>query len=499
MNETFFELKNIRKYYPGVKALDGVSISFRFGEVHALLGENGAGKSTLIKILAGAIVPTSGQIIVDGVYYDKISPALAARLGIGVIYQEFTLVPAIPVFENIFLGNEIRKANFLVDKKEMIAKTKKLFKQLNIHISPNALVRDLSVAEQQLVEIAKAVSKDVRILIMDEPTAPLTETEIQAMFELVRTLQKKNVTIIYISHRLEELFEIADRVSVLRDGQYIKTVQTEKTSENELINLMIGRELKNRYPTRKGKPSDEPVLEVQGLTLDKKVKDISFNVHKGEILGISGLVGAGRTETARAIFGVDKIASGKIFIDGLETQIDSPRAAIAHAMALLPEDRKQQGVLLKMLVRDNITLSCLKRVSKLGVIRSKRENSVVSEYIGRLKIKTPSEKQQVQFLSGGNQQKVVLAKWLASEARIIIFDEPTRGIDVLAKHEIYELINHLADCGCAILMISSEMTELIGICDRVVVMYEGMITGELKKSELTQERIMQLASGRQEE
>lgn len=496
MNETFFELKNIHKDYPGVKALDGVSISFHFGEVHALLGENGAGKSTLIKVLAGAIAPTSGQIIVDGICYDRITPALAARLGIGVIYQEFTLVPAIPVFENIFLGNEIRKANVLVDKREMIARTEKLFEQLNIHISPNALVRDLSVAEQQLVEIAKAVSKDVRILIMDEPTAPLTETEIQAMFKLVRTLQKKNVTIIYISHRLEELFEISDRVSILRDGQYIKTVQTSETNENELINLMIGRELKNRYPTRNGKPLDEVALEVQGLTLAEKVKDISFNLHRGEILGISGLVGAGRTETARAIFGVDKMVSGKISIDGVKTQIGSPRAAIAHAMALLPEDRKQQGVLLKMSVRDNTTLSCLERVSKLGVIRSKRENSVVSKYIERLKIKTPSEKQQVQFLSGGNQQKVVLAKWLASEAKIIIFDEPTRGIDVLAKHEIYELINHLADCGCAILMISSEMTELIGICDRVVVMYEGRITGELKKGELTQERIMQLASGR---
>ena len=496
MENTFFELKHICKEYPGVRALDDVSVAFQYGEVHALLGENGAGKSTLIKVLAGAIAPTAGQILVDGTSYDRITPALAAQLGIGVIYQEFTLIPAIPVYENIFLGNEIRKARFLVDKKRMIAKTEELFRQLNIHISPEALVRELSVAEQQLVEIAKAVSRDVRILIMDEPSAPLTEREIGAMFDLVRTLKKKNVTVVYISHRLEELFEISDRVSILRDGRYIRTVQTAQTNEDELINLMIGRELESRYPVRAGAPSDEVVLEVRHLALAEKVKDVSFTLHKGEILGVSGLVGAGRTETVRAIFGAERIVSGEILIGGIETKIPSPRAAIAHGMALLPEDRKQQGVLLKMGVRDNTTLVCLDTIARGGVIQSAQEHRIVGQYIETLKIKTPNETQQVQYLSGGNQQKVVLAKWLASKAQIIIFDEPTRGIDVLAKHEIYELINQLADQGCAILMISSEMPELIGISDRVIVMYEGRVTGELQKNELTQARIMQLASGR---
>ena len=492
--DSFFELKDIHKDYPGVKALDGVSLSLREGEVHALLGENGAGKSTLIKIVSGAITPTSGKIVIYGQEYSQMTPAQSVKLGIGVIYQEFTLVPTISVYENMFLGNEIRKSNLVVDKKKMIEETKNVFSRLGISIDPLAIVRDLSVAEQQLVEIAKAISRDVKILIMDEPSAPLTEKEVDSMLALVRKLKARGVTIIYISHRMEELFSISDRITVLRDGQYIDTLNTSETNVDELISLMIGRSLENRFPQRKGKPSDEIVLSVSHLRLKKRVRDVSFELHKGEILGLFGLVGAGRTETVRAIFGADPIESGKVYIDGEEVSFNSPLQAIKSGLALLPEDRKNQGVIVSMSVKENSTLACPKRIVRSGVIRKKYEDRITDEYINKLKIKTPSRDQLVRNLSGGNQQKVVLAKWLASEAKIIIVDEPTRGIDVLAKHEIYSLLNDLADSGIAILMISSEMPELIGVADRVVVMYEGAVSGELRKKELTQDKIMHLAS-----
>ena len=485
-------LKNITKKYPGVLALDNVSLDFLEGEVHALLGENGAGKSTLIKAVAGAIDLDGGMIQVGGQDYQHMTPHLSRSLGIEVIYQEFNLVPTMSAAENIFLGDKISPSP-LVDYGAMRSKAREIFDLFNVDIDPNTLVRQLSPAKMQIVEIAKAVSKNVKILIMDEPSAPLSVTEVEHMFEIINRLKQKGVTIIYISHRLEEVFRISDRVSVMRDGQYVATRLTRDTNRKELISLMVGRELKEIFPARTNPPG-EIALEVKHLSGNGD-HDISFSVRKGEILGISGLVGAGRTELAMLLFGAAPIESGEIWVDGGPVHIRSSHDAIQHGMGLLTEDRKGQGLFLEMGVGWNISFPIVRKLSKFGVVDTKTEKGITEHYRQRMDIKTPSLEQRVINLSGGNQQKVVLAKSLAAESDILIFDEPTRGIDVGAKQEIYHLMCELADGGQAILMISSDMEELLGMSDRIIVLCEGKLAGEVSREQFSQDTILDLASG----
>ncbi|MDW7755625.1 MAG: sugar ABC transporter ATP-binding protein [Brevefilum sp.] len=485
-------LENITKKYPGVLALNNVSIDFFEGEVHALLGENGAGKSTLIKAVAGAIELDSGIIKINGHAYSKMTPALSKGLGIEVIYQEFNLVPTLSCAENIFLC-EKSENTVLFSAKEIEKKAAKVLDQFDVNINPRSLVQDLSIAEKQIVEIAKAVSKDVKLLIMDEPSAPLSIAEVEKMFKIVKQLKQNGVTVIYISHRLEEVFEISDRVSVLRDGSYIATKITRDTNRQELINLMVGRELKESYPQRKNPPG-EVVMEIKNLTGNGN-RNISFSVRKGEILGISGLVGAGRTELAMLLYGAAHVEKGEIFINGNSVKFKSPLDAIKHKIGLLTEDRKGQGLFLEMAVKWNIVFPIGKQISSHGVVDTKKEDEIASHYKERIDIKTPSLLQKVINLSGGNQQKVVLAKSLAAESDFLIFDEPTRGIDVGAKQEIYHLMTELADNGITILMISSDMEELLGMSDRIIVLSEGELAGEVQKDQFNQNYILDLASG----
>jgi ribose transport system ATP-binding protein len=487
-------LKDLTKRYPGVLALNHVSFDLLEGEVHALLGENGAGKSTLIKAVAGAIDLDGGIITVNGQDYPKMTPHLSRSLGIEVIYQEFNLVPTMSVAENIFLGDRTGKSP-LIDFGTMKSNAREIFKPFNVDINPDALVRDLPPAKQQIVEIAKAVSKNVKILIMDEPSAPLSVSEVEHMFEIIRHLKQRGVTIIYISHRLEEVFRISDRVTVMRDGQYVATKLTKDTDRKELISLMVGRELKESYPSR-SKPPGEIALEVKNLSGNGN-QDISFSVKKGEILGISGLVGAGRTELAMLLFGAAPIESGEIRVAGKPVQIRSPQDAIQQGIGLLTEDRKGQGLFLEMGVRWNISFPIIRRLSKYGVVNTRTENDIAEKYKQRINIKTTSLVQRVINLSGGNQQKVVLAKSLAAESNILIFDEPTRGIDVGAKQEIYNLMCELANNGIAILMISSDMEELLGMSDRIIVLCEGRLAGEVMREQFSQDYILDLASGTQ--
>lgn len=485
-------LKNITKRYPGVLALNNVSLDFIEGEVHALLGENGAGKSTLIKAVAGAINIDDGIIHVGGQDHQQMTPHLSRGVGIEVIYQEFNLVPTMSAAENIFLGDKASDKPF-VDYRAMRRKASEIFDRFKVDINPNIFVRELSPAQKQIVEIAKAVSKDVKILIMDEPSAPLSVSEVEHMFEVVNQLKESGVTIIYISHRLEEVFRISDRVSVLRDGEYVDTKLTRDTNRKELISLMVGRELKESYPARLNPPG-EIALEVKNLTGNGD-HDISFSVRKGEILGISGLVGAGRTELAMLLYGAAPIESGEILVKGQPVNIRSSLDAIEHGMGLLTEDRKNKGLFLEMGVGWNISFPVVRKLSKYGVVDTKTEREITEHYRQRIDIKTPNMEQRVINLSGGNQQKVVLAKALAAESEILIFDEPTRGIDVGAKQEIYQLMCELANTGNTILMISSDMEELLGMSDRIIVLSEGKLAGEVKKEQFSQDYILELASG----
>jgi ribose transport system ATP-binding protein len=490
-NNIVLTLKKISKSFPGVLALNDVSVEFVKGEVHALLGENGAGKSTLIKILAGYHLPDDGEIQLEGATYRGMNPRMANKLGIQVIYQELNLVPPLSAAENIFLGNYIGNG-FLVNKKAMFAKATELFNSLDVKLDPRKLVKDMSLAQQQIVEIAKAISKEVKLLVMDEPSASLTPTEVKAMFQIVRKLKEKGVTIIYISHRMEELFEITDRITVMRDGHYIDTKRTHETNRAELVSLMIGRDLKETYPSRNINPG-KIILEVRHLS-GNRFNDISFHVKKGEMLGISGLVGAGRTELVRGVFGADLTYSGEIILDGQKVTIKSPGDAIKLGIGLIPEDRKQQGVILRSTVKRNITITNLKLLSRFFVVKGKEETKQAEELKNKLFIRTPTLNQLVQHLSGGNQQKVVLSKWLSINCKILIFDEPTRGIDVGAKQEIYNLMNSLAESGVALIIISSDMEELLGMSDRIIVLCEGRKTGELTKAEFAQDRVLNLAS-----
>ncbi len=486
-------LKNVTKQYPGVTALDHMNLEIYPGEVHALMGENGAGKSTLIKVISGAIKPNGGSIVYEDVTYDSMTPALSKKLGIGVIYQEFNLVPDLSVAENIFLGQKLTNGH-TINRKRMNQKAEELMESFGIDIDVTQEVKSLTVAYQQLVEITKTISADVKVLIMDEPSAPLTNREIDAMFGIVRKLKANGVAIIYISHRMEEIFALADRITVMRDGKYVGTEMAADMDQTSLIRMMVGRTLDEQFPTVE-KEIGEVVLEVKNLSTDALLKNISFSVRKGEILGLAGLVGAGRTETARAIFGADAKTSGEIYIHGRKRDIRKPRQAIKEGIAYIPEDRKKHGALLGMSIRENISFICIKDIAKAGFVDKSKDKSLSEKYIQELSIKTPSMEQLTKNLSGGNQQKVVLAKSLAGNSDIILFDEPTRGIDVGAKKEIYVLMNELARQGMAIIMISSEMEELLGMSDRILVMHEGELTGELSKEEATQEKILKLASG----
>lgn len=492
LGDTILTLHNISKMYPGVVALNDLNIDFKAGEVHAIVGENGAGKSTMIKTISGAIKPTKGTIEINNQIYEYMTPTVSRQNGIAVIYQEFTLIPVLSASENIFLGEFIMNG-MVLDRKTMDKKAKELFKRLNVEIDPSVKVADLTTGYQQIVEIAKAVSKDGKILIMDEPSAPLTTSEVEAMFKIVDTLKSEGVTIIYISHRMEEIFRLSDRVSVLRDGTYITTVQTSETNKSELIKLMVGRELNETYPVR-DKQATDTILSIKNLT-GNGVKDISFDVKKGEILGLAGLIGAGRTELAQLLFGYERIISGEIILNGKSIKPKNCIEAIKSGIALVPEDRKRQGLVLDMSIKENTSMPSLKNISVSAVIDRKKEQAMADEYMKSLKTKAPTCEERTKNLSGGNQQKVVLAKWLAIDPQILIFDEPTRGIDVGAKQEIYQIMNELVNNGKTIIMISSDMEELLGMSDRIVVLCKGRLTGILDRKEVSQELILAKSAG----
>ena len=486
------ELKHISKQYTGVKALDDVSISFRRGEVHALMGENGAGKSTLIKTLSGAIQPNDGEIVFEGTTYTHMEPHQAMELGIHVIYQEFNMMPELSVAENIFMGQQLG-GGVLFNKSITEERAQKILDGMHVKINARETVKNLSVANMQLVEIAKALTRDVKVLVMDEPTAPLTDAEVETLFEIVQMLKSKGVTIIYISHRIAEVFQISDRVSVLRDGRFIKTVMTNEVDRDELIRLMVGREVSDTYPKRDFTPG-EVVLELRDVC-GNGVENVSFAVRSGEIFGLSGLVGAGRTETMRMIFGADPIDSGEVLLNGQPVHPKHPAEAVKLGIGLIPEDRKQQGLLLDLPIFTNISMATMRDVSRFTVVNSRAEKENVNRLVEAVTIKTPSIVQLVRNLSGGNQQKVVLAKWLAANCKVLIFDEPTRGIDVGARHEIYKLMNELCRQGIAIVMISSDMEEILGMSDRIMVLCEGHQAGILEREAFSQETILSLASG----
>jgi len=493
-------MRGVDKSFPGVHALKSVDLSVETGDVLALLGENGAGKSTLIKVLGGAHRPDSGVIEIDGCPVEITSPQDSQRAGIGIIYQEFNLVPAMTVRENIFLGQEPGRVSFIPAGKER-RRARELFDRIGVELNPDALVRDLTVAQQQVVEIAKALSLDSRIIVMDEPSAALSPREVEGLFRIVEELKSQGIGVVYVSHRLDEIFAICNRVTVLRDGAYVDSKPIGELTRETLIELMVGRKLENEFPKRAfanpveiSGAESRSGLAVNHLVGGPKVKDVSFNVRRGEIVALTGLVGAGRTETARLIFGADKREAGTITLDGKELDTKSPRDAIAAGICLLTEDRKGQGLILNQSVLENFGLPNLSRFTRGGLIQQKRERNAFQSYVEQLQIKVSGPNQRAGNLSGGNQQKVVLAKWLERDAEVIIFDEPTRGIDVGAKFEIYLLMHRLVEQGKAILMISSELPEVLGMADRIVVLHEGRVTGEIDDvKSATQESIMDLA------
>jgi ABC-type sugar transport system ATPase subunit len=486
------EMRHIDKSFPGVHALKNVSLKLYRGEVLGLVGENGAGKSTLIKVLGGAHPPDAGDIIIEGRLAHIPSPTAAQQAGVSIIYQEFNLIPDLTVTENIFLGREKTRMG-MVRAAEEHQKTLELFRKIGINIDPNARCSELTVAQQQTVEIAKALSMNAKIIVMDEPTATLTTQETEHLFAIVRDLKSHGIGIIYISHRLDEIFEVADRAMVLRDGEHVGTQDTNNITREKLIEMMVGRPVESEFPKRTASPGSER-LRVENLCRGKAVRNVSFSARAGEFLGFAGLVGAGRTETMRLIFGADLPDKGRIFIDGKQTDIRSPGDAIRNRICLLTEDRKGQGLVLIHSCRENFGLPNLDRFVRGMFLDQRRERKEFSAFVESLKIKTSSQEQMTMNLSGGNQQKVVLAKWLARNADIMIFDEPTRGIDVGTKYEIYLLMNRLADEGKTIIMISSELPEILGLSDRIIVMHEGRVKGEITDvANTTQEDILSMA------
>jgi ribose transport system ATP-binding protein len=488
------EMENIRKTFPGVIALDNVNFSLLPSEVHVLLGENGAGKSTLVKIISGAYQKSSGSLILNGTEIELKNPRHAQQLGISIIYQEFNLIPKLSAAENIFLGREFSISPGVIDQKKVTNKSQEILDDLGVAIDARSVVGDLGIAQKQMVEVAKALSLDAKIIIMDEPTSALTSNEIDELFKTIRKLKARGVSIIYISHRLEELSEIGDRVTVLRDGGYVGTHHISDLSQHDIIRMMVDRELTAQYPKQKTKIGDE-LLRVEKLHRDGCLHDISFTLNQGEILGVAGLLGSGRTDLARAIFGVNKIDSGNIYINGNRHTVTNPRSAINLEIGYLSEDRKIEGLVLDLSVQSNVSLASLDRISRFGVINKMQEKQSASKYVKDLRIKTPGLHQKVLYLSGGNQQKVVVSKWLSTQAKILIFDEPTRGIDVGSKVEIYQLMNQLKSKGAGIIMISSELPEILGMSDRVMVMRNGGVTGIYDAEKVTQEKILQDAVG----
>lgn len=487
------ELHNITKHYPGVTALDHVSISFRQGEVHAIVGENGAGKSTFIKTISGAVQPNEGEIVFDGVSYSHLTPQKSLELGISVVYQELIQFEAMSVADNLFMSDGSDEG-FFVNEAERCQKAAELLEKFHCHVSPKTWIRELSIANRQIVEISKAILKKARVLILDEPTASITVEEQRRLFDVIRELKAQGVTVIYISHRLEELFEICDRVSILRDGHYIDTVAIENTDKQSLIKQMVGRELSENYPVKDNKPGEEVVLRVENLS-GNGVNNISFTLHKGEILGFGGLVGAGRTELMHLIYGAAPHESGTVSLNGKELTIHSPADAMHAGIGLIPEDRKYQGCFLEKPIFWNVSISNIRTLCKGGFVNRKKEMAQAEAYGARMRIKTPNLKINVGALSGGNQQKVVIAKSLSSLPDILIFDEPTRGIDIGARYEIYQLMIELTRQGKSILMVSSDMEELLGMSERIVVLHEGEQTGMIEKLDFSQERVLALASG----
>ena len=498
MSETLIQLEGIEKRFPGVLALDQARFELRPGEVHALVGENGAGKSTLMKIIGGIYHRDAGKMLFDGKEVNVNNPRQAQDLGISIIHQELNLMPHLTVAQNMFIGREPRaKLPFVVDDKKTNQEAERLFEMLNLKLDPTTKVSDLSVAKQQMVEIAKALSFNAKVLIMDEPTASLTDTEIEDLFTVIRQLRKNGVGIVHISHRLEELKLIADRVTVMRDGKTIDTLAVEDAPIDKIISLMVGRVIYESAPELPENPSEEIVLEVRNLNRGKVLQNVSFTLKKGEILGFAGLMGAGRTEVARAIFGADGFEEGEIYIKGQQVQIKTPKDAVSNSIAYLSEDRKRYGLVLGMDVKENVVMSSMKDfISKLGWVDFQKASIQAKEMVDALAIKTPTIEQKIKFLSGGNQQKVVIGKWLTADTDILIFDEPTRGIDVGAKSEIYKLLNDLTAQGKSIIMISSELPEVLRMSHRVVVMCEGRITGILDADEMSQEEIMKFATMR---
>lgn len=489
------EFRGITKAFSGVKALDGVSFSIMRGEVHCLLGENGAGKSTLIKILTGVVKEDAGEVYINGEKLHNQDIWQARAKGIGTVFQENSLVPHLSVAENVFLSRELHGKSKFLDRKLMETETVRLGKELGIDLDPKVLVKHMSVAEQQVVEIVKMFSQNPQFVILDEPTSSLSGNEIDNLFNIIRTMQKKGVTFIYISHRMEEIKQIGNSGTILRDGKFVAHIDDVKNADiNEIIAYVVGRPLRQIYPTRNVKVG-EVFLDVKGLSVPNLVYDVDLFVRRGEVLGFSGLVGSRRTETAKAIFGELKKSSGKIILGGEEVAINSPCDAIKAGIGLLTENRKEEGLFLSKSVCWNVVSASIEKVKKNGFLSRKTETEIVNDYVDRLKIKLPSIDRAVKYLSGGNQQKVVFAKWLCAESKLYIFDEPTRGIDVGAKVEVYKLINSLVEEGNAVIVISSELPEVLGVCDRIAVFHEGKIVTTLPKEEATQEKIMYYAMG----
>ena len=489
------EMRDISKAFPGVQALKNVCFECQKGEVHALVGENGAGKSTLIKVLAGAYTADTGAIVWDGQEVKIRGPREAEDLGISIIYQDFNLIPYLDIAQNVFLGREPLTRFGLIDYPKMYADTAKLLKRVGVDLDLREWVLGLRVAEQQMVEIAKALSLESKLIIMDEPTSALNGDETGRLFEIIRSLQGCGIAVVFISHRLKEIFEVADRVTVLKDGQVMGTESVANTNEGDLVRLMIGRTLDVIFP-EKGKDGREPVLSVVGLTKEGAFKDISFELHNREILGVAGLLGSGRTALVRAIFGAEPADQGEIFLNGHRVKMTSPGDAVRNGIGLVPEDRMADGLVSCLSVRSNIVLPALEKIKRFLICRDgQKEVEIAAQLVSALNVRTPSINQEAQFLSGGNQQKVVLAKWLAAQPQVLIFDEPTRGIDVGAKSEIHHLMRKLANEGRGILMISSELPEILGMSDRILVMCEGRLTANLTAGEATEEKIMAAACG----
>lgn len=502
MDETIiYSIKNITKKFPGVIALQDVSIDIAQGEILAVVGENGAGKSTLMNMLYGVYPPTSGDLLFEGKSLLPLDTLKAQKVGISMIHQELSLSSALSIAENIFVGRLPRNKAGLVNKKKLFEESTKLLDEVGLgSIDPGTLIRDINVSQQQQVEIAKALSLHAKILILDEPTSSLTITEADFLHEIMLRLKKKGITMLYISHKLDEIMKISDRIAVFRDGRLVTILKTTNTTIDDMITNMVGREYASGYTRNSYKENyseQDVILEVEHMQVEHKVNDVSFKLYRGEILGITGLVGAGRSELLQSIFGADKKQKGKIKIDGKELNINHPSVAIRNRIGLIPEGRKLQSLFLKFSVKDNISIvSFRKSINKLGLLSSKTENSLTKEYSDKLKIKTPNLDQKIVNLSGGNQQKAVIARWLLNDPKVLFLDEPTQGIDIGAKNEIYSIIENLAKEGLSVIVVSSEMQETIGLCDRVLVMYEGVITGEIMHNEISQEKLMTCMSGK---